>query len=258
LLAQALRTLFSFQDIKKEWDDLSTISLFATITISGGLAAAVLFPYSRTMAELIWLPSVAIQFYIFITLLSRLVSAQTDVNSVSLVWLFPITGNAMMVLAGVPLGYTEISWFLLGVTSISWLGLLPFFLQKLLFAVQKIPTAAAPSYMILVSTPAIIAVAFYTIVGGTNSAITLVTYASLFFAILAIRLRKWLFSAPFSRAWWAFTFPVAALSSALLRHHEYTKTPTSFALSYLMLAIATFAVASIWALNIKALAFDKK
>lgn len=258
LVAQLLRLVYARADLNREWSDPSSSSLFATITICGALGAVVLLPYNPVFAEMVWLPSVIMQLFIFLSLLGRWITAQTDINSVSLTWLFPITGNAVMVIAGVPLGYRDLSWFLLTITIIFWLAFLPLFLQKLMFAAQKIPPAAAPSFMILVSTPAIIAIALFTINEGPDITFTIATFSSLFFGIVAIWLWKWLFEAPFSRSWWAFTFPLAALSSALLRHYEHTKTYSALVLACIVLAIATFAVFTVWTLNIRALISSPK
>jgi len=250
--AQLLRTLLLQAQWRNEWTDNLGSSFMGAITISGSLMAAAVLPYDRQVAELIWAPSAVAQLILLLWVLGRWIKNSTEPVHVGPIWLIPMVGNAAVSFAGVPLGHMEVCWLMWAAALICWLGFLPLFLQRLITTQPKLPPAAAPSLAILVSAPGVLAVAWRTLGGAADHGFVLLTFASLFFALLVLRLLGWVLSAPFSRGWWAFTFPSTALATALLRYHEATQSSASALLAWGALVFASVVVGLIWLLALRA------
>ena len=103
----------------------------------------------------------------------------------------------------------------------SWLALLPLLLNRLIFHPDPLPERLAPSLAILVSSPAVGCVAWLQLTGRVDEAYRLIFFIALFSALLVIRLWRLAATAPISVAWWAYTFPSAALATAAIRYRQH-------------------------------------
>jgi tellurite resistance protein len=159
---------------------------------------------------------------LFLTLLGRWIAEPTKVSHATPAWLVPIVGNVTATLPDVPLGFHETSWFLLGVGLVSWITFLPLLLHRLIFDEDKLPQRLAPSLAIFVASPAVGCLSWLQLTGRVDAVYRFNLFTALFFALLVLRLWHLAVRAlPVSVAWWAYTFPSAALASALTRYCEH-------------------------------------
>lgn len=249
--AQLGRLLTKPRAIAAEWRDPIASNFLGAATIGASLLSAAVLPYDRLIAQAIWIPTAALQLWLLVAVMGRWIAQPYELVQAGPIWLIPMVGNASLSFAGAPLGYIDVSWLLLAAATISWLGFLPIFLQRLIFATPKLPERMAPSLAILVSAPAIISLGLRSVTGHVDDAFRFTAFAALFFAILVLSLWKRMFSAPFSRVWWAFTFPTAALASAMLRYHEQAQTQFSAGVAMVCLGAASLIVAVVWLLSAK-------
>ena len=249
--AHLLRALRLHAQWRHEWADHLGASFMGAITISGHLMATAALPYDHRLAEIIWIPSALAQIALLLYVLGRWIKSHTEPAQVLPVWLIPMVGSAAVSFAGVSLGHAEICWLMWSAALICWLGFLPLLLYRLIAVQPELPAPAAPTLAILVSAPGVLAVGWRMLTGQADHAFVLLTFSSLFFALLVLRLLGWVVRAPFSRAWWAFTFPGTALATALLRYHEATHSGVSAALAWGGLGGASAILALIWLLALR-------
>jgi len=117
-----------------------------------------------------------------------------------------------------------VSWLFFFFFFICWLFLLPLVLHRLIFG-APLPEMLWPSMVILVAPPAILFVARAELTrveleGGLGDIGRVLFAASLLFAAVLLPGLLRLARSPFSLAWWAYSFPLAALASVLLVHGE--------------------------------------
>lgn len=190
----------------------SSASQFACISISLMTLATGILPYSHAYAEAVWAAGATLQLLLCLWLLGRWVEHPADLLQVTPAWLIPIVGNVVAVVCGSQLGHLEISWFLFSTGVVCWIVFLPILFHRMIFHHEPIADSAAPSLAILVSPPAVGALAWLQLGGMIDGVFRFLLFTALFFAIFVLRLFKALSGARMSAAWWAYTFPAAALA----------------------------------------------
>jgi tellurite resistance protein len=241
-----IKTLQNPSIVVAEFRDPRSASNFACITVAVVIVAAAILPHAPSAALFLWALGTGGQFVLFLTLFGRWIGESTEILHATPAWLVPIVGNVTATLAGVSLGFHETSWFLLAVGLVSWITFLPLLLHRLIFCEDKLPQRLAPSLAIFVASPAVGCLSWLQLTGRVDAVYRFNLFTALFFALLVLRLWQLAVRAfPVSVAWWAYTFPSAALASALIRYCEYVPGAGERLLAWAGLALTTIAVAGV-------------
>ncbi|MGZ5401320.1 MAG: SLAC1 anion channel family protein [Nocardioides sp.] len=130
-------------------------------------------------------------------------------------WFIPVVGNVLTPLAAARLGSVELAWFSFGVGVVFWLGLLPLLLHRVLLHDPPLPARLLPTIAIFIAPPAVAMVSWQALTAEADGPVVRVLYAAamIFVVLLAAQLPR-LRSLPFALTAWAYTFPLAAASSA--------------------------------------------
>jgi len=124
-------------------------------------------------------------------------------------------------IAGVDLGYVELSWFFMSVGLIFWLILLTLVMNRLVFH-DPLPERLQPTLVILIAPPAAGFLAWVKLTGGIDHLAHILLNGGYFFGlIVAVQLPR-ILRLPFAMSFWALSFPVAALTIASLQYAEVT------------------------------------
>lgn len=239
ILCQALRLKYFRPFIYEEWRNASHRNFFCAATISGLLLAQALLPYSEATAICIWTVSVSAQVVFLWFMLRHWLLEEVSHSELSPAWLIPMVGNASPSFAGVTLGYGVFCKILFTSALLCWATFLPLIFYRIIFVSPKISSDAMPGLAILVSAPAVLAIAEFNLSGGASIFTDFLAWTALFFAVVVYTLGKRLVASEFSRRWWAFTFPSAALASSLIRVYHTDHNNVNLALAYSSLGIST-------------------
>jgi tellurite resistance protein len=239
IVLQIARAWLRGHAMAEEWRSSSQFVFFSSATISGSLLALAAMPYSLFLARLVWWPTTIAQLVLLIASMRRWMITTHRLSETGPTWLIPMVGNASPAFAGVALGYGDLSRAMLYSAIACWFAFQPIILLRMVFAEPRIPIRALPTLKILVSAPAVIAIALSSIFGNGNPFSEFWTYCSLFFALSIASVGRRLWEAPFSRSWWGFTFPTTALASALIKHYQASPAPFTATLAVGALAVAT-------------------
>jgi tellurite resistance protein len=216
------------------------------------LVAAAILPHAPSVALFFWTIGTSGQFVLFLTLFGRWIAEPTEMKHATPAWLILMVGNATATLAGVPLGFHETSWFLLAVGLVSWIAFLPLLLYRLIFCEDKLPQRLAPSLTIFVSSPAVGCLSWLQLTGRVDAVYRFNLFTALFFTLLVLRLWQLAVRAlPVSVTWWAYTFPSAALASALIRYCEHVPGIGERLLAWAGLALTTIVVAGVGLISLR-------
>lgn len=151
----------------------------------------------------------------------------------------PVVGNLLAAVAAGAVGQAEVGWLFFGAGAVTWLVLAALLLVRHLSEGELAP-ALRPLLGIELAPPALALVAWQVLQGGAvDPPSRTLLGVSLFVGLVLIRLAGRLRDAPFTAAYWAFAFPVAALSAATLR--MASAAPRSIAAN---LALPLFVVAN--------------
>jgi len=97
-----------------------------------------------------------------------------------------------------------------------------------------------PSYAIFIAPPALALLSYCALQPGDANAVSgLLLYMTLFFLLMNLMLVNVYRRLPYSLAWWAFTFPLAATSYATMQYHVISNGQFPASICGGLLAIAT-------------------
>jgi len=217
-------------------------NFFGTVVISVLLLSAVVGPYSAPAARAIWTAGALATFALCFVVVSRLLKGQVDGSHAVPAWLIPGVATLDIAVTGkdMAMGWaSELNLIAGAVGAVLALVLSAMIVSRL---VHRDPLAPAmtPSLMILVAPFAVGFLAYSNIVGGIDRFAALLFYFGLFmFAVLAPKVFRP--SVKFSAAWWAVSFPMAALVNAALKFAQFRASGALWVLAAVLLAALSLA-----------------
>jgi len=258
LLSAGIYTLISFAYLNKflrhrnevvgEFNHPIRISFFPTMSIGLILLAIASLPHAPGAALVLWaIGSIAQLLFTLLILSTWIHHERYQVQHSNPAWFIPIVGNILVPVAGVPLGYPEISWFYFSVGLMMWTPLLAVLFNRFFFH-PMVPAKLLPTLFILIAPPAVGFLAWLKLHGGVlDDAARILYYFALFITLLLFFQWRHFARLSFALPWWAYSFPLAAMtiaSSVMLEKVGGTffalLTPILLALLSLLVVILLF------------------
>ncbi|MFI7547426.1 SLAC1 anion channel family protein [Actinoplanes sp. NPDC049599] len=203
--------------VRREWRHPVMLAFTATIPVSAIILAAALLDASRPLSAILWWAGSLTQLVLTLHVLRVWIGdPRFEPGHVHPAWFIPVVGNLVVPLAGTTHAPVEVSWFFFAVGVGYWLALLPVILNRL-FLHGPLPPRLAPTLAILIAPPAVAYLSWLHLGGAVTDPaarilLHLATFQALLLAVQAGRLSR----LPFALSAWAYTFPLAALTAALL------------------------------------------
>ncbi|RAI45803.1 SLAC1 anion channel family protein [Rhodoplanes roseus] len=198
-----------------EWHQPVRLSFFPTVSISLLLLALVALPVDRTAAGILWTLGAVLHFGFSLSILSVWIGHRPfEPPHLNPAWFIPAVGNIIVPLAGVPLGHVEVCWFFFSFGVLFWIVLMALVFNRLIFH-DPMTERLLPTLMILVAPPSIGFLAYFKLDGGIIDALArFFFYAALgLFLLVATQVGR-MMKISFALSWWAYSFPLAALTTA--------------------------------------------
>ncbi len=233
-------------------------AFIATITVALILLATLgtaLFGVS-VVWESLWLIACVLQFAVTVWVLSRWWNGNNiggfQWPGITPVLIIPVVGNVLAPLAGVPLGQHEWAAVQFGVGLFLWPVVLTLIMARI--GVHGLwPDRLLPTGFITVAPPAVVGLALLRFEAAPVWAQGCWGIA-LFFLLWAAQVLKPMLAQPFSMAWWALSFPLAAFAALTLRLAP-TGQPFTF-LAMPVLALATLVIGALCLWTVRGLQRD--
>lgn len=242
------------QLVKQEFAHPVLSSFFGTIGISVLLLSSVIGGYSGTAQLVVWSIGAAATLALSVLMISRLLNGGAAPASVVPAWLIAGVGSLDIVVTGGALTAAWTREVNLLAAAVGGVSAIVFFVLIFSRLIHQEPLAAPmrPSKMILVAPFAVGFIAYVNLVQKVDMFAALLFYFGLFlFVIIAWRLMAR--PAPFSPAWWAIGFPLAALTSAAMMYANATGGTGLRLIALALLALLTVAIAGVAARTVYAL-----
>ena len=193
----------------------STPALLAVSTL---LIVLAVLPYSRVCAWI--LAAAGIGWHLAFSLWHTGVlwqGGRNNLDTTPALYLPTVAGNLTSAAALGRLGHPDWGWLFLGAGIFSWLALESHVVQRL-WQPTALPVAQRPLLGIQFAPPAVCAMAWMMLAPGSTDHWLLMLWGyGLFQLLLGLRLGKWLGAQPFSPAYWAYTFGIAATTVCALK-----------------------------------------
>lgn len=206
-----------------EWHHPVRIAFFPATSISLLLLSAALLPVVPMAATPLWMAGAAGQAVLALAVVASWIGHRPyQPMHLNPAWFIPAVGNIVVPLAGVPLGFVELSWLFFSAGLVFWIVLLTLVFNRLVFH-DPLPQRLVPTLVILIAPPAVGFVAWMRLGDGDVDAFAriLLNAGYLFFGVVLTQAGK-LNRLPFALSWWALSFPIAALTIATLLFADRT------------------------------------
>ncbi len=215
-MIQSLRFILYPDKVRKDQTDLTGKNLSSSFSISILLIAEAVRPMNQGAAVALWIIGVTINVILAIRALRYWLQRPVPTDEINPTWFLPVVGNLVAPTIGVPLGLLELSWFIFGIGLCGWIMLLPIVMRRLLIQ-DRLPDVILPTIYIAISPPGLAASALLALVGPQAAMLAIITFSfGLFLFAVLLTLPILPAKGPFYISWWAYTFPVHAMSLASL------------------------------------------
>ena len=210
------------QAVIAEWRHPVRIAFFPAISISLLLIAAALTPTARGWAEAVWIAGATLQGALTLSIIANWIGHRPfQPAQLNPAWFIPAVGNVVVPIAGVQLGYVELSWLFFSAGLVFWIVLLTLVFNRLIFH-DPLPGKMTPTLVIMIAPPAVSFLSYLGLAGDADPFARILLNAGYVFAAIVLTQATKLRRLPFALSWWALSFPVAALSIASLRFADAT------------------------------------
>jgi tellurite resistance protein len=198
------------------------LNFMPTMSISLLLLAIAFLPVSATASLWLWLVGAAVQLGFTLYIVSAWMhDPQFQVHHLNPSWFIPAVGNVLVPIAGVPLGFVDVSWFFFSIGVLLWSVLMTIVFYRVLFH-QPIDERLLPTLFILVAPPAVGFIAYMRLTGALDVFAHALYFAGLFQTLLLFTQAPRFLRLRFFLSWWAYSFPLAAVSIASMTMAELT------------------------------------
>jgi tellurite resistance protein len=205
--------------VKQEFLHPIRINFFAAISISLLLLSIAYTPLNTDVAKYMWYIGVILHFTITLYILSFWINHNFEIHHSNPAWFIPIVGNVIVPVVGVEYAHPEISMYFFAVGTFFWLSLFTIIFNRIVFHHQLVEKFT-PTIFIFIAPPAICFIAYYKLTGQYDFTAKFLYDIALLFIFLIIFMFRNFLKLKFFISWWAFTFPMAAITIATLLRYK--------------------------------------
>lgn len=242
LLVYAAKLIRYTDAVVAEISDPVKMSFGATITVSIVLLSTTMIHLAPGISKVLWIVGSALHLlYTIYALNSWLHKTDYDIKHISPAWFIPVVGNILVPISGIAHGYIETSWFFFSVGLVFWLVLFTIIIYRMIFH-HPLPDKLLPTLFILIAPPAIGFVSYIKLNGELDSFARILYFIAVFLLMLLFMQLPRFLRLPFYLSWWAYSFPLAAITVATLTMYKLTSIILYKWLAGLFLGIVTLVV----------------
>lgn len=230
-----------FDAVKWEFNHPVRVNFFAAFSISLLLLATIYHELHLGIAIYFWYAGAAIQAFMTFYCISYWINRNVEVKHSNPAWLIPVVGNVIVPLGGVGFASHGVLFYFFVIGIFFWIILLAILINRIIFH-HQLAQKFLPTMFILLAPPAVGMVS-YIKMGYSFDIFAISLYdIALFFSLLLLFMVKNFLKLKFFISWWAFTFPVAAMSVATMVAYHKTGEMFYKIFSYLSICVATLVI----------------
>ncbi len=230
------------EEVIKELSHPIRVNFFAALSISMLLLSLL---YQKSVPDLshgfFIFGAVVHIFFTFYTI-KYWINNNLEMHHSNPAWFIPIVGNIIVPIAGKGFVDDSILYFYFSIGIFFWIVLFAIILNRIIFH-KQFAAKFMPTLFILIAPPAIGFISYIKLTNGSLDFFAHILYSlALFFTILVFVMYKNYINIKFFISWWAFTFPMAAVTLATILMFHLTSFMFYSVLSYFLAFVTTFIV----------------
>lgn len=228
--------------VKAEFAHPVKLNFFPTISIGLILLSTALLPHQSTVSLVAWSLGASLHLLFTLYVLSAWIHhTHFEINHMNPAWFIPIVGNILVPIAGVHHASAEISWFFFSIGLVFWLVLLTIIFYRMFFH-QPLPGKLLPTLFILIAPPAVGFVSWVQLGGEVDSFARVLYYTAAFLTLMLLTQVRRFLRLSFFLSWWAYSFPMAAITIATLLMYDRLQLPFFRGLGLFLLCLLTLLI----------------
>jgi len=228
--------------VKKEFEHPVRINFFAAIAISLLLISIVYHPINHTVAFYCFAIGTVLQTYFTLNTITYWINKNLELSHSNPAWFIPIVGNVLVPVAGVGIVDINFLMYYFSIGMFFWIVLTSILINRIIFH-HQLAAKFMPTLFIFIAPPAIGFIAYVKMHGGNMDMFASFLYnLALFFTFLIFFMYKKFIGLKFFISWWAFTFPLTAITIASMLAFKITKLVAYKYLAFIFMIVATVVI----------------
>lgn len=227
-------------EVTKEFRHPVKSSFFPTISISMLLLSIAYGSINQQLSLLLWLAGTILHFLFLLRIITFWINQEFKVEMINPAWFIPVVGTIIVPIQGINFAY-EVSWFFFSIGLIFWITLFTIVFYRFIFH-NPLPERLYPTFFILIAPPAVGFISYIRLINSIDTLGNLLFYFALFLCIVLAAMIKKFINLKFYISWWAYTFPLDAVTIAIAMRYHITGSPFYYTLSIIALLITTFVI----------------
>lgn len=230
-----------FDEVKKEFSHPIRINFFAASAISFLLVSVVYHPINTQVALYCFLIGTALQTFFTFYTIQFWINRNLEIIHSNPAWFIPIVGNVLVPVAGYGVVDNNFLMYYFSIGIFFWIVLTAVLINRIIFH-HQLANKFIPTLFIFIAPPAVSFIAYVKMSGEFDIFASILFNLALFFSFLLMFMYKNFMNLQFFISWWAFTFPLAAVTIASMLAFSKTNFIFYSFLSYFFLIITTLVV----------------
>lgn len=240
------------QAVVKEFQHPVRLNFFPTLSISLLLLSVAFLPHSTTLSLYLWVGGASLHLLFTLVVMSIWIHhTKFEITHINPAWFIPVVGNIIVPIAGTAHGFVEISWFFFSIGLVFWLVLLTLVFYRVIFH-APLPQRLVPTLFILIAPPAVGFISYAELTSSLDPFARVLYYVALFLTLLLATQVRLFARLKFALSWWAYSFPLAAMTLATLRMQRMSGAEGFADIGLVLLTALTVIIAGLAALTVRA------
>jgi len=230
------------QQVKEEFNHPVRLNFFAAISISMLLLSIMYQQINHQIFVALWWMGMLLQAYLTLYIISFWINRNLEIKLSNPAWFIPIVGNVLVPVAGVDIVNRDFLMYFFAVGIFFWIILLTIILNRIIFH-HVLAQKFMPTLFIFIAPPAVGMIAYVKLTGEFDLFASFLYNIGLFFTLLLLFMYKNFIKLEYFISWWAFTFPLTAMTIASILAYHKTGSHFCYYAAMGLLGLATCVVA---------------
>jgi tellurite resistance protein len=213
IVTYMLKMLQHFDEVKKEFSHPVRINFFAASSISFLLLSIVFHSIQMSVAHYFMYIGMVMQTFFTFYTISFWINKNLEIAHSNPAWFIPIVGNVLVPVAGGGYLDNNILMYYFSIGIFFWIVLTAILINRIIFH-HQLAQKFLPTLFIFIAPPAIAFIAYIKMYDSFDMFASFLYNLALFFTFMLFFMYKNFMKLKFFISWWAFTFPLAAVTIA--------------------------------------------
>lgn len=236
-----LKLISHTKEVSAEFVHPIRVNFFAALSISLMLLSIVYHEISHQLSYGLFVAGVVLHSFFTLYTIRFWINHNFEIAHSNPAWFIPIVGNVLVPVAGAGLADNEFLMFYFSLGMFFWIVLFTIVFYRIIFH-HQLAQKFMPTLFIFIAPPAIGFIAYVKLGYGLDFFGHFLLDLGLFFTFLLFFMYKNFIKLKFFISWWAFTFPLAAITIATMLAYKMTNSLFYSILSYILVGVTTFVV----------------